>query len=269
MISMLWKSIYDANAYAYALKNWRWKFALYFLFVCAVFTAVTTVPMMSRINDALFKDIDAVAAQIPEGVIKDGRFSMDVPSPHFVKLSNGQPFMAFSNELLDSRQTKGLLLSLEKDRITIYGPAGETYYFLAPNEELIALYLKEMFNIDSTDGIAVNGELFSKFVPFVKFGCYLVLPFLIFGIAALMMIMMALSLSVFVFVLSLTRLTTLGYLGAIKVSLLATTPAMLFFAVESVLGYGTSGGVIYMILSFVIVLRVMRRLSASQPSSDK
>ena len=261
MISMIWKSFYDENAYRRALDTWRWKFPLYFLMLCAVFALAVSLPVAKRINAYVFDSADFIISQIPDGKIKNGRFTMSAPSPHFVKLKNGQNFMAFSEGLLDSNQTEGLFMSLEKDRITVYGgPDYEEYFFLSDIEKQVKEASKGA-KTELAEGIPVNGAALAGLLPTVRILTFMCLPAFMFCMAAVMLAIIAFSLSLPVFIASLSIMPGLRYVGALKIALLAATPAMVFFALELALGYNSFGGFIYMLLCFVIAWRVMRRLA--------
>ena len=261
MIKMLWKSCYDANAYAFALKNWRWKFALYFLFLCTLFALATSLPAAKRLANILSENMDFMAEQIPDGKIKGGAFTMPNSSPHFVTLKSGEPVMAFSNELLDSIQTKGLFFSVEKDRMTFYsGPENEQYIFFSESEKELAEFASAMFGIDTSEYIPVNGETFKKVMSFSKVFIYFMMPLAMFALAVFMAFIMMFAISIPVFISSMLRMPSLGYFGALKIALIATTPALICFAAETIVGTASSGGFLYMIVCFVIVMHVMRRL---------
>lgn len=261
MLKMLLKSFGDSQAYAEALKNWRWKFALYFVLVAVISSLLLTVaetPILERDIDA---NKEFISAQFPNAKIENAKFSMSEKSPYFAKSKSGKNLIGFTEDFLEPNQTKGLFFAFEKDRISFYLNGSETYFFY---DEFVREYNKVMSPDSPEDAtLLINKQKVEEFADYVKS----ILPFAIapFYLAICLVAngVLVVSIAIPTFLLSLTYLPALRLIGALKFAVLAASPAVILQTLQAILNFPNISEIFFVFVSYYIVWKVMRKLSIS------
>lgn len=257
MFKLLWQSFGNAQAYANAIKNWRWKFAVYFFALsigCALLVALVEIPEIKNQIDA---QKDFILEQMPNGKIENSKFTMSQKSPYFVKSKTGTNIIGFTDGFLEPEQTRTLIAAFEKDRLSFYWGEDETYFFY---EKFVSDYNK-LNGLDSAANapLLVNKASANDLIESVKASAFAVFaPFIVvFTIIANAILVMSISLPAFL--LSITYAPNLRFLGAIKFSIIASTPAILLQTVQTLAGLSAINSVFFVFVSYYIVWRVMRK----------
>lgn len=261
MLKMLLKSFGDSKAYAEALKTWRWKFTLYFIFLSVLSGLLLAMVETPKLKGDIDSNKEFICSQFPNAKIEGAKFSMSEKSPYFAKSKSGENLIGFTEDFLEPNQTKGLFFAFEKDRISFYLNGNETYFFY---DEFVREYNKVMYP-DSPEGapLLINKQKAEEFANYVKSilplavaPFYLVICLIANGI-------LVVSIAIPTFLLSLTYLPALRLIGALKFAVLAASPAIILQTLQAILGFPNISEIFFVFVSYYIVWRVMRKLSIS------
>ncbi len=265
MFRLLWKSLYSAEDYAAAIEGWRWKTAIYFLFLCAISTALSSAFMLPAFLSFAASQKDYVASQIPDAEISGGTLKMKSDKPVFIKFKDGENFMAMTPSFLEPAQTRGLMFAMEKDRLAIIMGDAEQYVFYRDLASRYMAYrgLPESGAADAP--IKINPESARSFIEReIMAAAYTMLPAICFGVSFFFDALLVLIALFSARIMGATLLPGLGLFGAFKIALIASTPAAMMFALEfTFFGVSQLGIIIYPFLTLAIMMKIMRRLAAS------
>ncbi len=263
MIKMLWKSWGSVAAYYNALLNWRFKFLAYAVLLIFVSALFATIPQIYSINKFIDDNTQTIASQMPDAKIKDNILIMPTDELVFVKSNDDKNLLAFTSGFIDYTLTDNLFMAFEKDRISIFAKDSEMNIFYSDIINTFKYFSKFFPSLKISDNeIAINGDSFLKNKKYLKVFLFSSVPSSALFICFFMCVVFTLALSLPVYISTISKLPNLGYIGALKISLLAATPSMILQSLEFGLGYDSSAGFIYALLSFIIAWRVVRRLPA-------
>lgn len=263
MIKMLWKSFGNVEAYAEALKTWRVKFLLYPLLVLCVSALLIASVNIYYFHNFVNNDLPYFAKQITEFTLTKDGISPALEKPYYIKSKDSQNVAAISSDFVDSNEMASMFVAFEKDRFTLHILGDENYRFYADFFEQLKILKDVGLNFD-TDKIVINEENVLTFFNYAKKFSFIIFPIVSFWISLFIFILFVLSLSIPAFIMSLRPLPNLGYFGALKISILASTPAMILQSMELALGYNSLGGIFYAILSFIILWKVINRIAINR-----
>ena len=208
VLGMFYKSFWSVKAYAFAVYSWKWRMAAYF-FVLSL--AASVVPYLSadRMVSAVMKrDIPEIERKLAGVEIVDWRVRTPGGGDIEFKNASGVVYGVVTQNFVDATKTKGLLFSLEGDRLTLYADGNEH-----------TLLLKTL----SPDRKDFNAsELLLYYAAMAKRA----LPAASFAVALTSVLIYALLLSLAVFILAQTRMPGLGWVRCFKLAVLSLTPAV-------------------------------------------
>ena len=258
MLKMLWKSFGYSEAYAYALANWRWKFALYFLLLTLISGLAVSLVLLPEAKSNLSSAKEFITPQFPNAKIENSRFSMSEKSPYFAKSKSGENLIAFTEDFIYPPQTNGLFMAFERDRLTIYLGGRENCFFY---DELVGDYNK-FSGLDSSANapLLINREKADEFLDRIGELAFFVFTPLFVSVALVANAVLVLSISIPTFLLSFIYMPRLGLGGALKIATLAATPAILLQTLQALAGFPNISEIFFVLVSYYIVWRVMRTL---------
>ena len=259
MISFLWKSFYDARAYNSAIQTWKFKALLYFVlvsFVSSIFASALSVPAFIGILDA---EAAHFSSQIPECEIGEKGFAFPHEKPVFVKLKDGRNFIAFTSDFLDPQDMDGVFAAFEKSWITF--KTGADAEKRMPYSEIWQWYSSVY---PSEKSIKINPENAAKFLGYLKKYSIFAMPIFNFFMAMLSNAAIIVSVLIPAHLLAARMLKNPTIFGSIKMSALASTPAILLSSAGLVFGMSNFAVMVFALLSFALVWKMTRKVAVLQ-----
>lgn len=259
MIKLLWQSFGNVNAYAYVLKQWRWKFVVYFFTISILSGFLISLVKTPEIVKQLDENKDFIIAQFPNGKIENSKFTMPVPSPYFIKSKSGTNIIGFTYDFLEPSQIQTLFFAFEKDRLSFYFDNDETYFFY---DKLVNDYNK-VTGLDSSANapVLINKTSAEEFLNYAKSISFFILTPFFLAISLIANAVLVMSITLPAFLLSLTYLPNLKILGALKISIIAASPAIILQTIQALLGFPNISEIFFVLISYYIVWRVIKKLS--------
>lgn len=254
MISLLWKSFYDASAYNYVLKTWKFKTVIYFFFVSLIASIFANLGSIPYLYNFLNDEAKTISSQIPNCKITETGFDFKSDTPLYVKLSNGKDFIGFSENFIPSEKLENLLFAFERDWISFNLTDG--FEKRVPYAEILQYY-KTIYPNETE--ILINPDTSLKFIEYLKGVTLLIFPAFNFAFAIMTSTLMLFSVTIPTYLLSLNLMPEIKLTGAIKIALIASTPAIILSSIGGL--FSNFGSFVFAMLSFVIVWKMMRRIA--------
>ena len=164
--------------------------------------------------------------------------------PVELKSKSGKVFAIATPDRLDAAKVKGLLFSIEGDRISIYASG-------LPEQSI------------PLDSAVANGETvkLSEMFPSKNAMLFAILPTLYLATAAFMNIIYILAMGLAAKTLALTAMPSLGYLKCVKIALIAITPPTLIDLLVMAVAGTPMPGIIFATITGVLVWLAVRAMS--------
>lgn len=254
MISLLWKCFYDANAYNLVLKTWKFKTVIYFFFISLIasfFADLSSIPYLYKF---LSEEADTISSQIPNCKITESGIDLQSENPVYVKLSSGKDFIGFTSGFIPPEKLENLLFAFEKNWIS-FNLNGD-FEKRVPYSEVLQYY-KSVYP-EKTE-IAINPDSALGFIEYLKAATLFAFPVFNFVFAIMSSALMLLSVTIPTYILSINVMPDIKISGAVKIALVASTPAIILSAAGGLLT--NIGSFVFAMLSFVIVWKMMRRIA--------
>lgn len=238
------KSFNPPAAYADAAFNWKWKAIAYFIFLCVIAAAAGALMSAKYVGD--FYDNYAAPAMADMDKIEISTSGVKTPDgkPVELKSKSGKVFAIATPDRLDAAKVKGLLFSIEGDRISIYASG-------LPEQSI------------PLDSAVANGETvkLSEMFPSKNAMLFAILPTLYLATAAFMNIIYILAMGLAAKTLALTAMPSLGYLKCVKIALIAITPPTLIDLLVMAVAGTPMPGIIFATITGVLVWLAVRAMS--------
>lgn len=254
MISLLWKCFYDANAYNSVLKTWKFKTVIYFFFISFIASCFADLSSIPYLHKFLSEEAHTISVQIPTCKITESGIDLKSGPPVYVKLSDGRDFIGFTSDFIPSEKLESLMFAFEKNWIS-FNLNGD-FEKRIPYSEVMQYY-KSVYP-EKTE-IAVNPDSALDFIEYLKAAVLFAFPIFNFAFAIMSSALMLLSVTIPTYLLSLNIMPDIKLSGAVKIALIASTPAIILSAAGGLLT--NMGSFVFAMLSFVIVWKMMRRIA--------
>lgn len=254
MIPLLWKCFYDANAYNSVLKTWKFKTAIYFFFISFIASFLADLSSIPYLHKFLSEEAQTISSQIPNCRITENGIDLAGESPVYVKLSNGKDFMGFTSGFIPPEKLESLMFAFEKDWISFNLNGG--FEKRVPYSEILQYY-KSVYP-EKTE-IAVNSDSALDFIAYLKTVLIFAFPVFNFAFAIMSSALMLLSVAIPAYILSSKLMPDIKFSGALKIALIASTPAIILSAAGGILT--NMGSFVFAMLSFAIVWKMTRRIA--------
>ena len=259
MISFFWKSFYDAKAYSFALKEWKFKTLGYFLLVSLTASVCSDFVAIPAFTGFIDREAGHISSQIPECKIGANGFEFPQKDPVYIKLSNGKNFIAFTSSFIPPNEMEGLAIAFERDWISFkadansekrmpYSEIWESYSALYPGE----------------DSLQINPQTAAKFLEYLKDAAICALPVLNFIIAIISSSIMVFSILIPTHLLAMRMMKNPRIFDSLKIGLIASTPAILLSSAGQIFGMSSFATIVFAMLSFAIVWKMVRQIAMLQ-----
>ena len=246
-------SVFDCNACKIAVLQWRWKVVFYFLLLSIISAIGISISAYKPLDEIYNTTINNAIETLKTIKIQDGKIITPDGNDVLMKNPDGSLFAIASQNYIDANKTKGLLFSLEKDRITIYMPDGSESFIKAKDYQPI--FKQKEINA-------------SALIPSKEVMLYFFLPIISLFFAIFMNLMYALMLTMACFILSRTMFPRLTIWQSSVLALIALTPSTLLDFVSATIFGQAVFGFIYALISGGVAYYLLKKFAVSENTPD-
>ena len=244
-------SVFDCNACKIAVLQWRWKVVFYFLLLSIISAIGISISAYKPLDEIYNTTINNAIETLKTIKIQDGKII--TPNGNDVLMKNPDGSLFASQNYIDANKTKGLLFSLEKDRITIYMPDGSESFIKAKDYQPI--FKQKEINA-------------SALIPSKEVMLYFFLPIISLFFAIFMNLMYVLMLTMACFILSRTMFPRLTIWQSAVLALIALTPSTLLDFVSATIFGQAVFGFIYALISGGVAYYLLKKFAVSENAHD-
>ena len=232
-----------------AVLQWRWKALLYFVILSIISAIGIIITTYKPLDEIYNTTINSAIDSLKSVKIQDGKIITPDGKDVLMKTPDGSIFAIASQNYIDANKTKGLLFSLEKDRITIYMPDSSESFIQARDYQPI--FQEKELNA-------------SSLIPSKEIMLTFFLPAISLGFAVFMNLMYALMMTIACFILSRTIYPTITFWQCVVLALIALTPSTLLdFVLATIFGQAVFGFV-YALISGGIAYYLLKKFALTE-----
>lgn len=240
IFSAIYKSFCDKNIYKDVVFTWKWKVLFYFFLLILISLVSTYFGTRKEMEEICGKVIEPISKQISNITVKDG--IIELKEPIELKLDSGIVIGIVSPRYLDAHEVRDIAFAAEKDRFSFY---------LGDSAEI---------NLPFSDIKLENGKLSESFIGTNTFVNY-VYPFLLLVAMLSLYMLYSATLGLATFILSLTLLSSLGFIRSVKLAIIAMTPATCFNALLVLVSGTELPGFVFAFVSMGVVYYILKEFS--------
>lgn len=230
------KSFSPPEAYAEAAFNWKWRALAYFFTLCFICTVATTALAYGAVDDFFDNYFEPAKSQMGKVEITADGVKTPDGKPMMLKSKSGKTFAIATSGKLQADEVKGLLFSVENDRITFYA-AG------MPEQQIpLAVIVPQQKKINLL-----------QIFPSQATAKWIILPCVFFAASILMNLTYTLSMGLAAKTLAIGAMPSLSFLQCTKIAMVAITPPTLIdLFLMGLLGVPMPG-IIFAIIAAVLI----------------